>query len=276
MSGRVYAEFDLADKVDPSRTAYQAEHVRHSIPNAALLCLCLLLGTPVRADHYQVVTEEWAPYNYVENNQLTGMTTEIVRAIMALTGDNFDIVLLPSMRASYALNARPKTIMYSMFRTTEREPLYKWVGPIVEESIHPYQMADAPPLNTLEQLRQAPMVTTRHAGLVPDTLQALNFTNLDKTATQSPQLYRMLLAGRTDVIVGDTDAGVAYYTRQLKIPPGTLRRIPVEVYRSSLYIAFSLDCDDEVVTGWRRALEKLRKSGELGRIQGRYEGLGDL
>lgn len=92
------------------------------------------------------------------------------------------------------------------------------------------------------------MVTTRHAGLVPDTLQALNFTNLDKTATQSPQLYRMLLAGRTDIIVGDTDAGVAYYTRQLKIPPGTLRRIPVEVYRSSLYIAFSLDCDDEVVT----------------------------
>ncbi|PHN21351.1 substrate-binding periplasmic protein [Pseudomonas sp. ICMP 561] len=250
--------------------------MRHSIPNAALLCLSLLLSAPVRADHYQVVTEEWAPYNYVENNQLTGMTTEIVRAIMALTGDNFDIVPLPSMRAGYALNSRPKTIMYSMFRTTEREPLYKWVGPIVEESIHPYQMADAPPLNTLEQLRQAPMVTTRHAGLVPNTLQALNFTNLDKTATQSPQLYRMLLAGRTDIIVGDTDAGVAYYTRQLKIPPGTLRRIPVEVYRSSLYIAFSLDCDDEVVTGWRRALEKLRKSGELGRIQGRYEGLGDL
>ena len=256
-------------------TAHQADHVRHSIFSAALLCLCLSLGMPAKAGPYQVVTEEWAPYNYLENNTLTGMTTEIVQAIMALTGDQFEVVLLPSMRASYALNSRPKTIMYSMFRTAEREPLYKWVGPIVEESIHPYQMADAEPLNTFEQLRQAPMVTTRHAGLVPDTLQSLNFTNLDKTATQSAQLYRMLLAGRTDLIVGDTDAGVAYYSRQLKIPPGTLRRIPVEVYRSSLYIAFSHDSEDEVVAGWAKALETLRKSGELGRIQKRYESLGE-
>lgn len=253
------------------RTAHQAEPVRHSTLNAALLCLCLFLGLPAKAEQYQVVTEEWAPYNYMENNQLTGMTTEIVRAIMALTGDKFEIVLLPSMRASYALNSRSKTIMYSMFRTAEREPLYKWVGPIVEESIHPYQMADAPPVNTLEQLREAPIVTTRHAGLVPTTLQSLNFTNLDKTATQSPQLYRMLLAGRTSIIVGDTDAGVAYYSRQLKIPPGTLRQIPVEVYRSSLYIAFSQDCDDEVVAGWAKALETLRESGQLATIQRRYE-----
>lgn len=57
----------------------------------------------------------------------------------------------------------------------------------------------------------------------------------------------MLLAGRTDIIIGDTSAGVAYYSRQLEIAPGTLRRIPIEIYRSSLYIAFSRDCDDELV-----------------------------
>ncbi|WP_163031992.1 transporter substrate-binding domain-containing protein, partial [Pseudomonas viridiflava] len=91
-----------------------------------------------RADHYQVVTEEWAPYNYLENGQLTGMTTEIVRAIMKVTGHGFTIVLAPSMRASHILKMRPKTIMYSMFRTPAREHLYKWVGPILEESIHPY------------------------------------------------------------------------------------------------------------------------------------------
>lgn len=60
--------------------------------------LCLFLGTPVRAGQYQVVTEEWAPYNYQENNQLTGMATEIVRGIMALTEDDFKVMLLPSMQ----------------------------------------------------------------------------------------------------------------------------------------------------------------------------------
>ncbi|QXI51081.1 transporter substrate-binding domain-containing protein [Pseudomonas alvandae] len=243
--------------------------MKHSMPAAALLCL--LLGPATAHEQYQVVTEEWAPYNYVEHDQLTGMTTEIVRAIMALTGDKFEVLLQPSMRATQILKNRPKTIMYSLFRTPEREPLYKWVGPIVEESIHAYQLASAPPINSLEQLLHAPQITTRHAGLVPQTLQSLGFNNLDKSATESKLLYRMLLAGRTSIIVGDTAAGVAYYSRQLEIPPGTLRQIPIELYRSSLYIAFSTDSDDELIAAWNRALEQLRRSGELSRIQRRYE-----
>ncbi|MBI6683512.1 transporter substrate-binding domain-containing protein [Pseudomonas syringae] len=233
--------------------------------------LCLLLSAPARADHYQVVTEEWAPYNYSENGQLTGMTTEIVRAIMKVTGHEFTIVLAPSMRASHILKMRPRTIMYSMFRTPEREHLYKWVGPILEESIHPYQLATAPPVTSLEQLLHAPQITTRHAGLLPDMLQSLGFRNLDKSATESVQLYRMLLNGRTGIIIGDTAAGVAYHSRQLNIAPGTLRQVPIELYRSSLYIAFSRDCEDELVASWANALETLRQSGELGRIQQRYE-----
>lgn len=243
--------------------------MKHSILTAALLCL--LFGTDARSEEYQVVTEEWAPYNYQENNQLKGMTTEVVRAIMALTGDDFEVMLLPSMRASHILKSRPKTIMYSMFRTPAREPLYKWVGPIVEDAIHPYQLADAAPLNSREQLLSAPQITTRHAGLLPQVLESQGFTNLDKSATENLQLYRMLLAGRTNIIVGDTDAGVVYYSRQLNIAPGTLRRIPVQVYRSSLYIAFSRDSDDKVVAAWGRALEELRQSGELERIRRRYE-----
>ncbi|MEE5095220.1 transporter substrate-binding domain-containing protein [Pseudomonas alliivorans] len=232
--------------------------------------LCLLLSASARADHYQVVTEEWPPYNYSENGQITGMTTEIVRAIMKVTGHDLTIVLAPSMRASLTLKMRPRTIMYSMFRTPEREHVYKWVGPILEEAIHPYQLAAAPPVTSLEQLLHAPQITTRHAGLLPDMLQSLGFKNLDKSATESVQLYRMLLSDRTAIIIGDTDAGVAYQSRQLNIAPGTLRQIPIELYRSSLYIAFSRDCEDDVVDSWSSALETLRQSGELERIQRRY------
>lgn len=265
-----YNEFALLIRSNLDlRTAHKAEHVKHSTLTAALFCL--LLSTPVKAEQYQVVTEEWAPYNYQENNKLTGMATEIVRGIMTLTGDDFEVVLLPSMRSARTLKTRPKTIMYSLFRTTEREPLYKWVGPIIEESIYPYQLSNAQqPVNSLEQLLHAPRITTRHAGLIPDILQSRGFNNLEKSATESLQLYRMLLAGRTEIIIGDTSAGVAYYSRQLKIAPGTLRRIPIEIYRSSLYIAFSRDCDDELVGAWANALDQLRRSGELERIQGRY------
>jgi polar amino acid transport system substrate-binding protein len=118
---------------------------------------------------------------------------------------------------------------------------------------------------------RAPQITTRHAGLVPDLLQSMGFNNLDRSATESQQLYRMLLAGRTQIVIGDTDAGVAYYNRQLGIADGTLRQVPIELYRSSLYIAFSPDSDDTLVVAWASALEQLRQSGELARIQHRYE-----
>lgn len=243
--------------------------MKYSTLTAALFCLSL--ATCLQAEPYLLVTEEWAPYNYRENNQITGMATDIVQRIMALTGDRFEVVFQPSMRSSLTLKTRPKTILYSMFRTPERELLYKWVGPIAQESIHPYQLASTqPPVNTLEQLLRAPQVTTRHAGLIPEILQARGFINLDRSATESLQLYRMLLAGRTPIIVGDTDAGVAYYSRQLGIPPATLRQVPVELYRSALYIAFSPDSDDKVVAAWASALEQLRASGELGRIQASY------
>jgi len=240
-------------------------------PTVTVALLCLMTGLSAGAERYQVVTEEWAPYNYRENHQITGMTTEIVRAIMAITGDDFEMVLLPSMRASHVLKSKPRTILYSMFRTPEREQSFKWVGPIVEESMHPWQLAKAPPISSLEQLMHAPQITTRHAGLLPDLLRSMGFDNLDRSATESLQLYRMLLAGRTQIIIGDTDAGVAYYSRQLGIPDGTLRQIPIELYRSSLYIAFSPDSDDRLVAAWAGALEQLRQSGELARIKRRYE-----
>jgi polar amino acid transport system substrate-binding protein len=165
--------------------------------------------------------------------------------------------------------------MFSMFRTPERETQFKWVGPIVEEAIYPYQLATAqPPITTLQQLLHAPQVTTRQAGLLPDTLEAKGFTNLDRSANGNLQLYRMLMAGRTGIIVGDTPTGVAYYSRQLNIAPGTLRQIPVELYRSSLYIAFSRDSDDKLVAAWAGALEQIKQSGELARIEKKYETLG--
>ncbi|QXI26187.1 substrate-binding periplasmic protein [Pseudomonas vanderleydeniana] len=243
--------------------------MKYPVLIAALFCL--FVGNSARAERYELVTEEWAPYNYLENNQLTGMATEIVHGIMARTGDQFRVTMVPSMRATLSLQHQPRTIMFSLFRTPEREALYKWVGPIAEESIHAYQLATTrQPVDTLEQLKQAPRVTTRHAGLIPDKLEAQGFPNLEKSATGSLQLYRMLLAGRTEIVVGDTDAGVAYYCRQLNIPPGALRQIPVELYHASLYIAFSLDSDDKVVASWTHALEQMRQSGELERIQNRY------
>lgn len=220
---------------------------------------------------YTIVTEEWAPYNYVENGVLKGISVDIVEAIMAATDVRFRAMVLPSMRTTLALQGEPRTIMFSLFRTREREALYQWVGPILEESVYPYRLRQAaPPPRTLEELKAATSITTRVAGLVPRQLQALGFRNLDPAAVESEQLYKMLYLGRADIIVGDTDSGVFYYTRKLGFDPGALEKIPVEIVHSELYIAFSLDSDDDLVRSWNAALKTLKDQGKLEQIVAKY------
>ncbi|HIE1389023.1 TPA: substrate-binding periplasmic protein [Pseudomonas aeruginosa] len=237
-----------------------------------LLIVFALWSAIARAENYRVFTEEWAPYNYLEDGELKGVVTEVVKSIMDVTRDEFEITLVPSMRASYALKMRPKSIMFSMFRTGDRERLYKWVGPIVDVSIYPYQLSYAKNrVASFEDLLGVDKITTRSGGLLPRLLRQKGFENLDESASESEQLYLMLLAGRSAVIVGDSEAGMRYYMHKLNAPLSAVRRIPVELFSSSLYIAFSPDCDDVLIKSWSRALEELRKSGKLVEIQKRYE-----
>lgn len=221
---------------------------------------------------YEIVTEEWAPYNYTSEGQLKGLSTDIVMAIMARTGDRFPIRVLPSLRTGMVLDRRPRTIMYSLFRTEERDSKYKWVGPIIEESVYPYKLRESPlVINTVDDLKRLDRITCRHGGVIPARLKAMGLENLDMAATESIQLYKMLLAGHADVIVGDTELGVRFYLGALGVKPTALEKIPIEVFRSNLYIAFSADSDDATISAWRKALQQLSVSGQLAQILAKYQ-----
>lgn len=234
----------------------------------AVGCSCLA-GT---TKPYQIVTEEWAPYNYSVEGRLKGISTDIVQGIMAQTGDHFPILVLPSLRTAVALDRGPRIIMYSLFRTPAREHKYKWIGPILEESVYPYKLRGLQPaIRSIEDLKSLSHITCRHGGTVPARLKSLGFDNLDMSATESIQLYKMLLSGHAEVIIGDTDLGVHYYIDQLNVPHERLEKIPIEVFRSSLYIAFSADADDATVNAWRLALKRMKDSGQLDRIRATYD-----
>lgn len=240
---------------------------------ALLLGGMLVLGTvPGHTLGYQIVTEEWAPYSYIEAGRISGILTDIVRAIMTINQVDYPISILPSMRLTTVLNTEPQTIMYSLFRTKEREPKYQWVGPVLEESIYPYRLKGGSRVETtLDELKSAGEITTRQDGLVPRLLVTEGFQNLEMRATESPQLYKMLFSGRAAMIIGDTDLGVRYYLKKLNLDATAVERVPVEIFRSELYIVFSLDSEASVVEAWRQALNQLKKTGVLKAILAKYD-----
>ncbi|WP_319561964.1 ABC transporter substrate-binding protein [Marispirochaeta sp.] len=161
--------------------------------------------------------------------------------------------------------------MFTVFRTPEREDLYKWVGPIDSGSIFFYKRADNPlTINSIEDARNVDIIACRYAGLIPDLLRSMGFTNLETTATDSIQIYTKLLLGRCDLGISDTDLGVIYYLKEIGVPTNALTKIPVKVFEAELYIACSKDMPDSVVSDWQNTLEIFRNSEKYKEIRNKY------
>lgn len=238
------------------------------------LAVAALAGSPVcvAAATLNVVTEEWAPYNYAENGSLKGMSVEIVQALARSLQVEVDFRLLPSMRAKAALESEPRTLMISMLRTPEREDRYKWIGPLGESSIYFYKRRGSPlVIATLEDAKRVPLICTRHAGLAVARLRREGFTNLSASAVEGRSVYQMLLLGRCDLAVSDSLLGVSHALKQIGQPPDAVVQTPVKVLTLPLYIAASKDMPDVEVARWQAALDALKKSGALQAIVKKYE-----
>jgi len=218
-----------------------------------------------------LITEEWPPYNYSEAGELKGFSVEIVQSIINIIDKNHEIKILPSMRTTRIINTRPHTMMFSMFRTTERESSYKWIGPLGDGTLFFYKRRDNKlAIRSMEDLKNVPRIGTRHNGVMPRLLSAQGFKNLDRTATSSLQVYKKLLAGRSDIAISDTDLGTRYNLKLLGVDMNVLERIPIPIFRSDLYIAASKDITDEEIQEWQSALDTLKTNGEYDRIFQKY------
>ena len=221
---------------------------------------------------YTVITENWAPYNYEENGRVVGLTTEIVNRILSTLHENKKITILPIARASLALNTKHHIIMFSMFKTDERLNKYKWVGPIVEDSIYFYKRKnDTSTYTKFDDFKKAKTIACRHKGLIVNLLTSKGFQNLDTTATDGYQIYRKLLLNRSDLAISDTEIGVRYIMKSIGHDISEIEKIPITIFKSNLYIAFSKDSDDKYIKQWQNIFDDLKKSGEIDRIIRKYK-----
>ncbi|OQR31549.1 amino acid ABC transporter substrate-binding protein [Pseudomonas sp. Bc-h] len=114
---------------------------RSVLSGAVLLCLsiCSSYAGPIR-----VVTEELPPYNMTRDGQLTGMSTEVVQAVLKQVNVQASIQSMPWARAYDLALHDPDVLIYSITRTPEREHLFKWVGTIASSRWYIYSAASHP------------------------------------------------------------------------------------------------------------------------------------
>lgn len=217
-----------------------------------------------------IITEDWPPYNYMKKGEIRGFSTEIVQAIMDELNIDNKIKLLPGARGERMLAEKQGIMSFSLFRTSSREKLYKWVGPISEEAIYFYKKKGNPlAVMTLEDAKKVKIVSCPHKGLIFSTLKENGFDNLDLTANHE-SIIKKLLVGRTDLSVHAPKLGVKYWLKKIELPTDSLEQTPVKLLEFPLYIACTKDIHDNVIQKWQKALDKIRASGKYKQIYMKY------
>jgi len=248
--------------------------MKNKFPLILLLCVLLLMPgqTVVAEEDLKIVTENWPPYNYVENGELKGFSTEIVKAILKELNAGYEIQLLSGARGEKLLLEGTHVMVFSLFRTAERENHYKWIGPIARDSVYFYKKKDnSLVIQTLEDAKNVKRVACRHKGLVLSVLEKEGFTNLDRT-TKPDRIINKVVTGIADLSVSETPLGVKYWLRKAGLPTDTLEQTPVKLVEFPLYIACSKDISDEVIKQWQEALERIKASAAYSKIYNKYMG----
>lgn len=219
-----------------------------------------------------LLTENFPPYNMAKNGKnfaqgdnINGIAVDIVREMFKRAGINYSLTLRFPWERIYKLALeQPGYGVFVMARLPDREPLFKWVGPIGPDDWIMLAKADSKiTLENLEQARQY-KIGAYKGDAIAETLAKQGVAPL--VVLRDQDNAKKLLNGQIDLWATGDPAG-RYLARQEGI---TGLKTVLRFNSAQLYMALNKDVPDEIVTRLQTALDQLRKEGVVDEIMGRY------
>ncbi|WP_426416143.1 substrate-binding periplasmic protein [Aestuariirhabdus sp. LZHN29] len=175
----------------------------------------------------RVVTESYPPYNYLDNDQVVGLSTEIVRKVMDRSGLNYSIELYPWTRA-YAMATRGdnrNVLIFTLRRTEAREAIFDWLVKLSSSDLYLATRSDHPDL-TDDQLRNGDSkATCVRDDAACESLARLGFTEDRLQVVSDPASeIRLVALGRADYFIANP-VFVPLRLRQLNLPADSFREV---------------------------------------------------
>lgn len=236
----------------------------------AWVLLTLMVG-PAFAEKVAVVTEEMAPYNFIDEKDqvITGLSTELVQEIFKRANVEHQIKVYPWARAYRMAQETQNVAIYSLGRNDEREKLFKWVGVIVNREVFLYKLKNRPEIkaNSLEDLKPYKLGGIRDgARTMYLRKEGLAIEEANNDASNLKKLQSL----RIDAFPID-EPNLVYLSQKHGVDFESMERlIKLEKMSGGLYLAFSLNTADETVEKCRAALDTMVKDGTFNKITARW------
>jgi len=238
---------------------------------AVLILACIVFPISAASEEYSLtdfryLTEEFPPFQYNENGEVTGLATDLLLAITKEAGAEInagDITVVPLDEGLKTVRDTPGTVIFSIAQTPEREDLYRWVGPFTSYDIVVFaKRGSQVTIGNAEDLKSYTLGAVTgdvsiekltDLGVDPDAL----ITNPDPLV-----LFAMLYNGDIDLVASGDVAG-EYFARESGQRPG-IYRIAYRMETIPLYFAFHKDTSDAIINSFTEAFERLSQTPSTG------------
>lgn len=230
------------------------------------LAFGLAAGTPAAA--LQLLTEQSPPLNFVEDGEVTGLATEVVRELVKRTGTAASIRLVPWQEGYQALQTQPDVALFSTVMTAERKPLFQWVGPLAVLDTNLYALKGSGiRIANLDDARQVKRIATVAKYYSDQVLRQEGFGNTRSYPSREATV-RALLDGEVQLLASSNLGMPA----ALESTGGSLDDVETAFTLSTdlFYIAFSKGTPPQQVARWQQELDAMKRDGSFAGLYARW------
>ncbi len=251
--------------------------------NKLLATLMLVASTTfANATDIRMMTENYPPYNMEVNGKLTGLSIEVLEAMlkqMESKQDIHDIELLSWDNAYSSTLEEKNSMVFATTRTKSREKLFKWVGPISKTTIGITALKmNNIKINNISDLKKYRIGTIKNdigetilinknilesnKGVLKNSKYSLNGTN--SLVNSINDLER----NKIDLFAYETK--VARYSTDLNGYDSTEYEVVYILENNELYFAFNRLTPNSTITKWQQALDTIKSNGIYQKIIKKY------
>ncbi len=211
-----------------------------------------------------LTTEDYPPFNYAKDGKVTGIATDVVNKLFERAGVKGAPTLYPWQRAYAMAQEEPNTCVYTMARTEAREPLFKWVGPLISDDWVLWAKADsAIKAEKLDDLKGYTIGGYQGDAATDYFVQRQFKVEAIPNNRNNP---KKLDGGRIDLWVMGKISG-----KFLASQEGVTAIKPViEVKESPLYLGCGKSVPDDVIAKLNAELKAMHADGTVAAIQKNY------
>lgn len=220
-----------------------------------------------------IYTEEFPPYNFSKNGEISGINIRIVQAACQESGIHCEFTMLPWNRAMRMARKGPNTGLISTARTPERETWFKWVGPFIKSQNCIFKLASRKDINlpNAESAHKYILGGSAYASAAyKKTLDALGFIagkNLKLFSGKGSNM-RPFAAGRVDLII-DSATGIKVRLAMADLSIADV--VPVATIDTSYlrgnHLALHPSVDDSMFAKLQDSVQRIMSSGKGAAIE---------